>query len=82
MKRKKGLNTDMETANVSLLSQQILDMQKSIEAVRKMRDTKLGQIGNIVHDSVPVAKDEVSQNTYIFSSRKTQKSHRGERPVP
>ena len=82
MKRKKGLNTDMETANVSLLSQQILDMQKSIETVRKMRDTKLGQIGNIVHDSVPVAKDEVCQNTYIFSRRKTQKSHRGERPVP
>ena len=61
----------METANVSLLSQQILDMQKSIDTVRKMRDTKLGQIGNIVHDSVPVAKDEVCQNTYVFSSRKT-----------
>ena len=59
MKRKQGLNTDMETANVSLLSKQILDMQKSIENIRKMRDIKLNQIGNIVHDSVPVAKDEV-----------------------
>ncbi|CBK19962.2 uncharacterized protein [Blastocystis hominis] len=66
MKRKQGLNTDRETTNVSLLSQQILDMQKSIENVRKMRDTKLGQIGNIVHDSVPVAKDE-SQNVEVAS---------------
>ena len=66
MKRKQGLNTDRETTNVSLLSQQILDMQKSIENVRKMRDTKLGQIGNIVHDSVPVAKDEVCQLFIYF----------------
>ena len=45
MKRKQGLNTDRETTNVSLLSQQILDMQKSIENVRKMRDTIKYQLG-------------------------------------
>ena len=61
------MNTDTETANVSLLSKQILNMQKSIEDVRKLRDTKLGQIGNIVHDSVPVAKDEVCQRFFFFS---------------
>ena len=34
-------------------------MQESIETIRSQRDGKLKQIGNLVHSSVPVAKDEV-----------------------
>lgn len=49
----------METKSVEELSQRILQMQDSIKEVAMKRDKELGKIGNIIHDSCPVFKDEV-----------------------
>jgi seryl-tRNA synthetase len=38
----------------------IADIEEKEKEVIKARDTKLGNLGNIVHDSVPISQDEVS----------------------
>ena len=59
IKRKQGLDATDETQNANLLSKQIADMRENVENIRAQRDGKLKQIGNLIHSSVPVAKDEV-----------------------
>ena len=51
-----------ETEQVTELSKQISKMHEQIEETRISRDRTLGRIGNIISDSTPIAKDEVSVN--------------------
>ena len=54
------MNTSVETTKVEELSHEIADTQNTIKDIAKKRDTELGKLGNIIHDSCPVDKDEVS----------------------
>ena len=58
-KRKQGLETSKETNQVELLTQRIITTQNDIDCIRKKRDQALSKIGNLLHESCPVAKDEV-----------------------
>ena len=58
-KRKQGLDTTNEVNEVETLSQRIIQMQNDIEIARKERDQTLSSVGNLLHSSVPISKDEV-----------------------
>jgi len=44
------------------LEQEALDLEKQSDELLELRDKKLGTIGNIVHDTVPVSQDEEKDN--------------------
>jgi seryl-tRNA synthetase len=44
------------------LEKEVADIQKISDELLEHRDKKLGSIGNIVHDSVPVSQDEEKDN--------------------
>lgn len=54
------MDASAETTKVEELSREIADTQNQIKDIAKERDSELGKIGNIIHDSCPVDKDEVS----------------------
>ena len=54
------MDASVETTKVEELSREIADTQNQIKDIAKERDSELGKIGNIIHDSCPVDKDEVS----------------------
>ena len=58
------MNASAETTKVEELSREIADTQNQIKDIAKERDSELGKIGNIIHDSCPVDKDEVSAFTH------------------
>ncbi len=52
-------NADDKIAAKTVMEGEIATMEQASEALEKQRDTKLKLIGNLVHDSVPVSKNEV-----------------------
>lgn len=60
-KKKKGENADAELAEVARLKKELEDVEASGEAKKNELDAKLNLIGNIVHESVPISKNEVKR---------------------
>lgn len=47
------------------LEAEAVELQKKSDELLEMRDKKIGTIGNLVHDSVPVSKDEEKDNKVV-----------------
>lgn len=52
-------------AKKSKLEEEAVELQKAADELLEKRDNKLGGIGNIVHDSVPVSQDEEKDNKVV-----------------
>jgi len=59
-KKKAGEDTTDLMARRDVLDQEIESLEKTVSEAEKEVDTILRRIGNIVHDSVPVSKDEAN----------------------
>eukprot|EP00406_Dinophysis_acuminata_P002343 CAMPEP_0179224896 /NCGR_PEP_ID=MMETSP0797-20121207/8029_1 /TAXON_ID=47934 /ORGANISM="Dinophysis acuminata, Strain DAEP01" /LENGTH=464 /DNA_ID=CAMNT_0020931897 /DNA_START=129 /DNA_END=1523 /DNA_ORIENTATION=- len=47
------------------LEKEVLDLEKTSDELLEQRNKKLGSIGNIVHDSVPISQDEDKDNKVV-----------------
>jgi hypothetical protein len=59
-------NADDKIAAKTVMEAEIATMEQATDALEKQRDTKLKLIGNLVHDSVPVSKNEVRGASHVL----------------
>ncbi len=67
--QQKKENADDKIAQKSAMEIEITEAGKASDALEALRDRKLKLIGNLVHDSVPVSKNEVRAAIVYFPVR-------------
>jgi len=67
--QQKKENADDKIAQKSAMEIEITEAGKASDALEALRDKKLKLIGNLVHDSVPVSKNEVRAAIVYFLVR-------------
>ena len=64
-KKKAGEQCDDLVNETKAIGDEILQAEKEQGELKKLIDSKLGKIGNIVDDSVPISKDEDADNAIV-----------------